>query len=168
MSILPGPLQLTAIVLSAVLPLLLFCYARIAAFPGAGRLFRAGCITVVGLFVAACFALPGPRDIGDVLGGVLLLATAILLCHVFWSLLAWGFTVTLLTALAQAERPLTLEQWISAYMQGGDLSGFAHNRLRLLIGSGMVVPTGDRVAVTPFGMITAHLVRLIRFATGMG
>jgi hypothetical protein len=168
MSILPGPLQITSIALSVMLPLLLLCYARIAAFRGAGRLFRAGSVTAIGLFVVACFALPGPRDIGDVLGGALLLATAILLCHVFWSLLAWGFTVTLLTALARAERPLTLEQWISAYMQGGDLSGFAHNRLRLLVGFGMVTPSGDRIAMTPFGMVTVYLVKLIRFATGMG
>ncbi len=118
--------------------------------------------------MVACLALPGPRDIGDVLVGALLLLTAILLCHVFWSLLAWGFSVTLLTALARAAQPLTLEQWISAYMQGSDLSGFAHNRLRLLIGSGMVVPSGDQLSVTPLGMITARLVRLIRFATGIG
>jgi hypothetical protein len=168
MSILPGPLQIAAIGLSAILPLLLFCYARIAAFRSAGQLFRAGCLTIVALFVVACLALPGPRDIGDVLVGALLLLTAILLCHVFWSLLAWGFSVTLLTALARAAQPLTLEQWISAYMQGSDLSDFAHNRLRLLIGSGMVVPSGDQLSVTPLGMITARLVRLIRFATGIG
>jgi hypothetical protein len=168
MSILPGPLQITAILLSAILPLLLFCYARIGVIRGAGRLFRAGCITIVGLFAIACYVLPGPRDGGDMLGGALLLATAILLCHVFWSLLAWGLTVTLLTTLARAAQPLTLEQWISAYMQGGDLSGFAHNRLRLLIGSGMAISNDGRIALTPFGMITARLVRLIRFATGVG
>jgi hypothetical protein len=137
-------------------------------FAGAGRLFRAGCITVLGLFAAACLALPGPRETDDVLGGILLLATAILLCHVFWSLLAWGFTVTLLTALARSAQPLTLQQWTSAYMQGGDFSGFAHNRLRLLIGTGMVISSDGRITVTPFGMLTVHLVRLIRFATGIG
>jgi hypothetical protein len=168
MSIIRGPPQIASIGLSAILPLLLFCYAGIAAFRGAGQLFRAGCLTIVALFVVTCLALPGPRDIGDVLGGALLLTTAILLCYVFWSLLAWGFTVTLLTALARAAQPLTLEQWISAYMRGSDLGGFAHNRLRLLIGSRMVIPSGDQLSVTPFGMITARLVRLIRFATGIG
>jgi hypothetical protein len=168
MSILPGPLQITAIVLSVILPLLLYVYARIGVFRGAGRLFRAGSITVVGLFALACLGLPGPRNIGDALGGVLLLLTAILLCNVFWSLLAWGFTVTLLTAIAGTGRPLTLEQWMSAYMQGGDLSGFAHNRLRLLVGSGMVVARDGRIVVTPFGALTARLVSLVRFATGIG
>jgi hypothetical protein len=168
MSILPGPLQITAIVLSLILPLLLYVYARMGLFRGAGRLFRAGSITVIGLFALTSLALPGPRDVGDVLGGALLLLTAILLCHVFWSLLAWGFTVTLLTAIAGAGHPLTLEQWISIYMQGGDLRGFAHNRLRLLVSTGMVVTRDGRVVMTPFGALTARLVRLIRFATGIG
>jgi hypothetical protein len=168
MSILPGPLQITAIVLSVVLPLLLHVYARTGVFRSAGRLFRAGSITAVGSFALAFFALPGSRDIGDVLGGALLLLTAILLCHVFWSLLAWGFTVTLLTAIAGAGGPLTLEQWISAYMQGGDFNAFAHNRLRLLVGTGMVVARDGRIVATPFGMLIARLVRLIRFATGIG
>jgi hypothetical protein len=168
MNILPGPLQTTGIVLSALLPLILYFYARIGVFRGAGRLFRAGVITIITLFALGCIGLPGARDARDAFGGMLLLLTAILLCHIFWSLLAWGFTVTLLTAIAGAGKPLALEQWISAYMQGGEPSGFAHNRLRLLIGSGMVVAREGRITVTPFGMLTARVVRLIRFATGIG
>lgn len=168
MSILPGPLQITAIVLSAMLPPLLFGYAQIGLFRGAGRLYRAGCLTVVGLFAVACLALPSPRQADDVLGGFLLLMTAMLLCYVFWALTAWGFTVTLLTAIAGAKQPLTLEQWISAYMQGGDLGGFAHNRLRLLIGSGLAISRNGSITVTPFGTIVARLVRMARLATGLG
>jgi hypothetical protein len=173
MSILPGPLQIAAIVLSALLPLLLFCYARIGAFRGAGRLFRVGCITIAGFFALACFALPGSRDISEVFGGALLLGTAMLFWYVAWGLLTWGFltwgfTLTLLTALAKDGHPLTLDQWISAYTQGGNLGTFAHNRLHLLIRSGMVISSDGRIAVTPLGMITARLVRLLRFATGIG
>jgi hypothetical protein len=168
MSILPGSLQITAIVLSAMLPLVLLGYARIGLFRGAGRLFRAGSLTAIALFVAACILLPGPRDIGDVVGGALLLTTTILLCHVFWSLLAWGFTVTLLTALASAAQPLTLEQWASAYMQGGSLRGFAHNRLSLLVGSGTATSRDGRIAVTSLGLLLVRVVSVIRFATGMG
>jgi len=168
MSILPGPMQTTAIALSVAFPLLLFCYAQIPGIRGAGRRFRIGSTTIAGLFVIACFALPGPRDFDDVLSGVLLLLTAILLYYVFWSLLAWGFTLTLLTALAGAGRPLTQEQWISAYMQGGSLSAFAHNRLRVLLGFGMVVSAGGDIVVTRTGAATTRLVRFIRLATGLG
>jgi hypothetical protein len=168
MNILPGPLQITAIVLSLLLPLLLFGYAPIPPLRRPGRRFRAAAITVAGLLLIACLMLPGPRDFGDVTGGVLLLATAILLCHVFWTQLAWPFMLTLLTALAKTEHPLTLEQWISACMQDGSPSAFADNRLRLLFGAGMVVSDGDKIVVTPTGMATARVVRFVRFATGLG
>lgn len=168
MNFLPGPAQAAAICLSAALPLLLLCYGRIAAIRGAGRRFRLGCLSVVALFVIACIALPGQRHLDDVVGGLLLLATTMMLCYVLFSLLAWGFTLTLLTALVQAGRPLTLEQWAAAYMQGGDPGAFAHNRLKLLIGSGMVTMADSRLTPTTKGLAVAYLVKLVRFATGLG
>jgi hypothetical protein len=168
MSFLPGLLQTTAIVLGLLLPALLFSYAAIPGLRSPGRRFRASAFTVAGLLLVACLTLPGPRDFGDVFGAVLLLATAILLCHVFWSLLAWPFTLTLLTAIAKADHPLTLEQWISAFMQGESPSTFAENRLKLLFGAGMAVSAGERIVVTRTGMATARLVRFVRVATGLG
>lgn len=168
MNLLPGPVQTVAICLGVALPLLLLVYAQIPGIRGAGSRFRIGGITVAALFVIACIALPGERQPDDVIGGILLLATAILLVHVFWSLLAWGFTLTLLTSLAQAGRPLTQEEWAAAYMQGGDLGTFARNRLKLLLGSGMVVAAEDKVSTTAKGLMVARLVKLVRFATGLG
>ena len=84
--------------------MLLLCYARVLRIRGAGSRFRIGCFTVVGLYLLACIALPGERQLDDVVSGTLLLATAILLVYVFWSLLAWGFTLTLLTASRNEEK----------------------------------------------------------------
>jgi len=168
MNLLPGPAQTAAICLSVALPLLLLGYAQIPGIRGAGNRFRIGCVTVAGLFAIACIALPGERQLDDVIGGILLLATAVLLVYVFWSLLAWGFTLTLLTSLAQAGRPLTEEQWAAAYMQGGNLGAFARNRLKLLLGSGMVVAGNEKVSTTAKGLMVARLVKLVRFATGLG
>ncbi|WFU28361.1 hypothetical protein QA649_19725 [Bradyrhizobium sp. CB1717] len=168
MNFLPGPAQTTAICLSVALPLLLLCYARITAIRGTGRRFRLGCLSVVVLFVIACVAIPGPRHLDDVVSGVFLLATAMMLCYVLFSLLAWGFTLTLLTALARAGSPLTLEQWAAAYMQGGDLGTFARNRLKLLIGSGMVMMADGKLAPTAKGLAVAHFVKFVRFSTGLG
>jgi hypothetical protein len=168
MNFLPGPVQTAAICLSAGLPLLLLCYARIPALRGAGRRFRSGCLSVAVLFVVACIALPGPRHLDDVFGGFFLLATATMLCYILFSLLAWGFTLTLLTALVQAGRPLTLEQWAAAYMQGGDLGTFAHNRLKLLIGSGMVTAADGKLTPTTKGLAVAQLAKLVRVSTGLG
>lgn len=167
MNFLPGPAQTAAICLSAGLPLLLLCYARIAAIRGAGRRFRISCLTVIILFVIACIALPGQRRLDDVVGGCFLLATAMMLCYILFSLLAWGFTLTLLTALVQVGRPLTSKQWAEAYMQGGDLSTFAHNRLKLLIGAGMVTTADRELTPTAKGLAVAYLVKLVRLSTGL-
>ncbi|WP_061024002.1 hypothetical protein [Bradyrhizobium sp. CCH5-F6] len=168
MNLLPGPAQAAAIGLSIAFPLLLLCYARIAATGGSGRRFRLGCVSVIVLFAIACLALPGQRHVGDVIGGLLLLGTAMMFCYILFSLLAWGFTLTLLTALVQAERPLTLEQWAEAYMQGGDLGMFTHNRLKLLVGAGMVITAGGTLAPTAKGVAVARLVKLVRLSTGLG
>lgn len=168
MNLLPGPAQAAAIGLSIAFPLLLLCYARIAATGGSGRRFRLGCVSVIVLFAIACLALPGQRHVGDVIGGLLLLGTAMMFCYILFSLLAWGFTLTLLTALVQAERPLTLEQWAEAYMQGGDLGMFTHNRLKLLVGARMVITADGRLTPTAKGVAVARLVKLVRLSTGLG
>lgn len=58
MNMLPGPAQAAAIGLSVALPLLLLCYARIAATGGSGRRFRLGCVSILALYAIACIALP--------------------------------------------------------------------------------------------------------------
>ena len=168
MNMLPGPAQAAAIGLSVALPLLLLCYARIAATGGSGRRFRLGCLSVMVLYAIACIALPGERHLADMLGGLFLLATAMMLWYILFSLLAWGFTLTLLTALVQAGRPLTLEQWAVAYMQGGDLGTFTHNRLKLLVRAGMVITADSKLAPTAKGLAVARLVKFVRLSTGLG
>jgi hypothetical protein len=168
MIIVPGPVQIAGICLSLALPFLAIIYAKIVVVRGTGRRFRATWATAAGLFVAACVLLPGDRQFDDVLAGLLLLATAMLLSHLVWGLLAWGFTLTLLTALVHSGRPLTSEQWAAAYMQGGDIGTFAHNRLRLLTGSRLVRTTNGTVAPTARGLAVAFLVKLVRLSTGLG
>ena len=75
--------------------------------------------------------------------------------------------LTLLTALAETERPLTLDRWIAAYMQGGGLRVFAHNRLHLLLGTGMAKVEGDRIVASFLGIAMAHFVRAVRFVVGV-
>ena len=54
MSILPGILQTTAIVLSLLLPVLLLGYAAIPGLRSPGRRFRAAVLTVAGILLIAC------------------------------------------------------------------------------------------------------------------
>jgi hypothetical protein len=168
MNIWPSPLQIVAIALGTAMPLLLFGCGCTTKLRGAGRAFRASSMMLIGLLAIACVTWPGARDFVDFLSAMLLLGTALIVWYIVSGLLAWGFTLTLLTGLDKAHRPLTLEEWASTYMQGGDLGAFADNRMRLMVGSGVAVVSSGEVAVTPFGMVIVRLVRLVRLATGLG
>jgi hypothetical protein len=53
-------------------------------------------------------------------------------------------------------------------MQGGDLGSFTHNRLKLLVGAGMVVAAEGKLAPTRKGVAVARLVKFVRLSTGLG
>jgi hypothetical protein len=163
----PAPMQCVAIVLGILFPFLLLGYAQLTAFSSAGARFAVGCMTAAMIFLALSIILPGERDPADILSGCLLLVAAMLFWNVIWSLLAFGFTLTLLTALAKAGQPLTKPQWALAYMQGADLGKFARNRLQLLLGTGMARVDQKSIVATPFGIVTASLIKLTRFLFGI-
>lgn len=120
-------MECVALALDILFPLLMLGCARIKSIRGAGVRYAAGCAAAAAIFLALAFVMPGERDPADVFSGLLFLITAMLFWNVAWSLLAFGFTLTLLTALAQANRPLTRSEWVRAYMQGSDLEKFARN-----------------------------------------
>jgi hypothetical protein len=81
--------------------------------------------------------------------GVLLLATATLAGFTLWTLVAWGFTVSMLLALARAGRPLTADEWALAYTRGKPLEAFARDRLGVLFKLGLAEVQEGQVVMTP-------------------
>ena len=160
-------MECAALVLGIVFPLVMLGCAQIKSIRGAGVRFAAGCVAAAAIFVALAFVMPGERDPADVFSGILLLITAMLFWNVAWSLLAFGFTLTLLTALVQAGRSLSRPEWVRAYMQGSTLEKFAWNRLQLLLGTGMTRVDRQNIVATPFGAIVATMVRSTRFLFGI-
>ena len=167
MILLPAPMECVALALGILFPLFMLGFAQIKSIRGAGVRFAAGCVATAVIFVALAFVMPGERDPADVFSGVLFLITAMLFWNVAWSLLAFGFTLTLLTALAQAGRPLPRSEWVRVYMQGSDLEKFARNRLQLLLGTGMARTDRQNIVATPFGAVAAAMIRSTRFLFGI-
>jgi len=159
-------MQCVALALGASTPLILVC-AKIIHVRGAGARYLVGGLISIAIFLALALILPGARDPVDLLSGLLLLLSALLFWNVPWNLLAFGFTITLLTALVKFGRPATRDQWTSAYMQGSDLDKFARNRLQLLLGTGMATIDRNDIVATPFGKVCAGLVRLTRLICGI-
>jgi hypothetical protein len=159
----PSPIQATAILLAVGFPAILFCCSRIG---GTGRRFRIAAAAAATLFAAACFARSCTFE--DALSGALLLAGALIFWWIFWSVLVWGFTLTMLTSLARYKQPATLREWMSLYSRRDDTHAFAHNRMQLLLGSHLVTAVDGKIILTPTGILIARLVNFLRSFFGIG
>ncbi len=136
---------------------------RIAA-PG-NRFIFAVAITWL-LWIAAIIAIaPGWVDW---LTGALLLATATLAGFTLWTLVAWGFTVSMLVALCRSERRLSEEEWALAYTGGKPLAAFTRDRLGVLLKLRLAEVQGDQVVMSPRrGLLFAKATTFLRNLFGV-
>jgi hypothetical protein len=88
-------------------------------------------------------------DSVELVTSVLLLATATLAGFTLWTLVAWGFTVSMLLALNRSQVPLTVEEWAMEYTRGKPIDAFARDRLGVLFKLGLAETRGDEVVMTP-------------------
>jgi hypothetical protein len=85
-----------------------------------------------------------------------------------WSLVAWGFTLSMLRVLDEQHSLGSMTAWCNAYTGGQDIEAFAADRCRLLIRVGLARPdTPGGIAATPFGRLAAPLVELTRRCFGL-
>lgn len=157
----PVALSLGAVVLLPVLLLLLSHGPLRVSAPG--RRFVLAAMLMWVAWLAAMIVVV--TDAVDLITGGLLLATASLASFTLWTLVAWGFTVSMLLALNQAGRPLTVEQWVLAYTRGQTLDAFARDRLGVLLKLGLAELHGNEVVMTsgrgrPFARLTTMLRKL--------
>jgi hypothetical protein len=146
----------------ALLPVLLVVISHQplkVARPGQRFLLAAG-LTWVAWMGAMILVAPDPVDL--VTGG-LLLGAATLAGFTLWTLIAWGFTLSMLLVLEQAGRPLTVDEWALAYTNGKPLAAFARDRLGVLFLLGLAQRRGGAVEMSPGrGRLAAGVVVLLR------
>ena len=133
--------------------------------PGRRFVVSAGLTTVlwVGLMI-----VPDSPDLADVLSGGLLLATTLLAGFTLWTMVAWGFTVSMLLALNRAGRPLSTTEWALRYTGGKTVEVFARDRLGVLFRLGLAEAQGDQIVMTPDrGRRIACVVGLLRHVFGL-
>jgi hypothetical protein len=104
----------------------------------------------------------------DVIAGGLLLATATLACFTLWTLIAWGFTISMLLALSRAGHSLTPDEWAFAYTRGQPLDAFARDRLGVLLKLGLAEIREGEVVMTPGrGRLVARISVALRTLFGL-
>jgi len=163
---LPVALSLAAVALMLAILLALSHGPIKVAAPGRRFILAAALAWLVWL---AAMITSAPDAVELVTGG-LLLATATLAGFTLWTLVAWGFTLSMLLALHRAGRPLSADEWTLAYTRGKPLDAFARDRLGVLLKLGLAQVRGDEVVMTPgrgrtFARVTVFLRKLFGLST---
>ena len=86
--------------------------------------------------------------LSDLIAGASVLMGGLLAAFTVWSLIAWGFTTSLLLCLYNAEHPPTLDEWVNAYTEGRNVEGFARDRASVLLYLGVAQERGGGLRIT--------------------
>jgi hypothetical protein len=143
----PSQAVVVSLAACALLPCVLLLVSHGPTRIGApGRRFVVAAVLTWAAWVGAMIAFtPGWVD---VVAGLCLLMTATLAGFTLWTLIAWGFTLSMLLALSRDGRPLSDDEWAEEYTRGKSLAAFARDRLGVLFALGLAEVHGERVAMT--------------------
>lgn len=134
--------------------------------------FKASILIALGLLIAQCLALAlqgQPLTPIDLLAGFAVVGAAAIVAFIGWSLIVWGFTLNMLLALAAQGRIAGLSQWASLYTGGQSIQELTSDRIGVLTGARLVDRLeGNRWRLNPRGRVAARLLRVLRFAYGLG
>lgn len=167
------PMPLVAAILSglAIAFVLLFGGGVSRLRPPAQR-FKSSILVALGLLVTQWLALAllgQPLNLLDLLAGLAIVGAATIIAFIGWSLIVWGFTLNMLLALAAQRRIASLSQWASLYTGGQSIQELTSDRIGVLTGARLVDQLeGNRWRLNPRGRAAAHVLRVLRFAYGLG
>jgi hypothetical protein len=107
-------------------------------------------------------------DWPDLFAALVLLSASLLAEYTLWSLLLWGFTLSMLNVLMQRQRVDSIVGWCKAYAGESGIDAFALNRCGLLLAAGFARFEPSReLSITPRGQLAARLVKVVRWIFGL-
>jgi hypothetical protein len=102
--------------------------------------------------------MPAPTA-GEFVTSLMILAGALLVYLEAWALLSRGYTLGLLLTLFRVKGPMTDAQLAASYWRGQGVGRIMRLRLGGLISARLVRRQGDRIVLTPTGVIVGILYR---------
>lgn len=97
----------------------------------------------------------------DLSAGVLLYTTAIF-CNYYLCIVGGGFRIEMLVNLTEANRALTLEEWMGSYGGGLGMHFFLDDRLRgILISWKLCMKKNDQIVLTRFGKVVGKVADIL-------
>jgi hypothetical protein len=166
----PGAVA-AAFVAALSLPIFLLLAVRLPFLAGRNGLqFTASVAVTVGAWIVALLVVPGARPAGsaEIIVGIFLLATAVLVYLEIWSLMSRGYTLSLMLTIHHAGRPLPAAELARRYRGGEGLAWIMRHRLAGLEAAGLVRHQDDHLVLTPWlGRAVAWGYRLIIAVLGL-
>ena len=167
------PLALgAAICCGCAVPVLLVLLGRMsAALRRPGLRYRVSVQAAWLLFLTSLvgFALTGiPIAAIDYIAGAAIMLSATVLAFIAWSLIAWGFTLSMLLALAKEKRVGGLDDWIRHYTGGADFRRLAADRAAVLLAARLAVTAAaNGLKLTSLGRVAARCVAVGQWTFGI-
>jgi hypothetical protein len=170
-SLIPPPVFQVAVLACLLLPVLLLANAWIAhnQLLAKHRLILAVAASplfavAIGFLFISQFVFHPSFNWTDVACAVLLYATAVMVVFSAWSLIGYGFTVSILLDATRAKVPISQDDLMQSFAGGNGLSAFVRDRASLLLRMGLMNVNGDYYTLSGFkALIFARIVRFFMY-----
>jgi hypothetical protein len=103
----------------------------------------------------------------ELMAALILFLGSLLAGFTCWTLVAWGFTLTMLRVLDEQRSFGSIAEWCSACTGGEGIEAFAADRCQLLVRVRLARQDRTELTVAPLGRLVAPLVRLTRRFFGL-
>jgi hypothetical protein len=154
-----GAAVVTSLVAVALFPAVLAVLARLPGLRDRNALqFLASSVIVIAAWLIA-LQLPAMSSATDIATALMILAGALLVYLEAWGLLSRGYTLGLLLTLFRAKHPMSDAQLAASYRQGEGVGWIMRHRLGGLMSARLVRRQGDRIVLTPAGVLIGMLYR---------
>lgn len=172
MDITPGPVTAWGLGLAVAHPAMLVALshgpARVAS---AGRRYLVAtgiCLALWAAAAAGTASAGAAVDWSDIVAGALILCAALWAFGTLWTVICWGFTASLLQALARLGQPGDEDAWFREYTGGVGIETFVRDRLSLLTAAGLARECGESVVIaTGRGRLLAACLRVLHRLYGL-
>jgi len=96
-----------------------------------------------------------------ILASILILTSSIIINFTFWSILIWGFTVSMLEAIKGKKR-INKYKWINIYSGNKNLNFFTRDRIKLLLIIKSIKKKKDIIQINSVGLIISKIYTFLR------
>ena len=103
----------------------------------------------------------------DICSGALLIISVLIFLFMIWSVLCWGYTISMLLCLSQPKSVTNLHDWEKLYTNTDSLLTLTRNRSQVLVWLGLAKIDKDIVQLTSFGKLFSSMVNAIIRITGI-